>query len=176
MLPRFLLLLPAIASAALSLAVAPTSDLSPIHHPVNLTSTPPAANTSSPNSEAHCFTNTSPLTRRRPRFTDCGAAVRKLPSNHIIGSFHKGGAADQFRLPVEKTSGSCTVEVRIQTGFDGDTSTWLEVGAAATQLNMACVNKFTFPVKIGGWTTAGRADRITVLLRFPGTRNSLESL
>lgn len=77
---------------------------------------------------------------------------------------------------MEKTSGSCTVDVRIQTGFDGDTSTWLEVGAAATQLNMACVNKFTFPAKIGGWTTAGRADRITVLLRFSGTRNSLESL
>ena len=172
---RFLFLFTAIASTAFSLAVPPTSDLSLIHQPVNLTSTP-AANLSSSNSAAHCFTNTSPFTRRRPRFTDCGAAIRELPSNHIIGYFHTDGDDDQFRLPVERTSGSCTVEVRMQTGFRDDTSTWLEVGSAATQLNMACVNTFTFPVKIGGWTTAGRLERITVMLHFSGTRNRLESL
>lgn len=182
---RFLPLLTVIASTALSLAVPPTSDLSPIHHPVNLTSTTPPANVSSSsssspspsaNSVAHCFTNTSPFTRRRPRFTDCGAAIRLLPSNHIIGNFHNAGADDQFRLPVQKTSGSCTVEVKIQSGFRDDTSTWLGVGAAATQLNMACVDTFSFPVKIGGWTTTGSVERITVILHYAGMRSGLEAL
>ena len=53
-----------------------------------------------------------------------------------------------------------------------DTSTWLAIGAAATQLNMACVNSFSFPIKIGGWTTVGRNDRIRVDLEFPRTRNN----
>lgn len=64
----------------------------------------------------------------------------------------------------------------MQSGFNSDTSTWLEIGAAATQLNMACVNTFSLPVKIGGWTTAGSLHRITVILHFSGTRNGLESL
>lgn len=64
----------------------------------------------------------------------------------------------------------------MQSGFSEDTSTWLGVGAAVTQLNMACVNALSFPVKIGGWTTAGAAERITVTLHFSGTRNGLESV
>lgn len=172
---RILFLLTAIASTALSLVAPPTSDLSPIHHQVNLTTTPPV-NVSSSNGEAHCFTNTSPFTLRKPRFADCGAAIRRLPSNHIIGNFHNGGDDNQFKLPVQKTSGSCTVEVKIQSGFSEDTCTWLGVGAAATQLNMACVNVFSFPVKIGGWTTAGNVERITIILHFSETRNSVRRL
>ena len=64
----------------------------------------------------------------------------------------------------------------MQSGFEVETSTWLEIGSAATQLNMACVDTFTFPVKIGGWTTAGSLDGIMVTLRFSGPRNRAKSL
>lgn len=219
-----LLILAAFAPAALfalALALPPTSDLSPTPNdpPHNLTTTtnPPS------NSLAHCFRPTSPFTLRKPRFTDCGAAIRRtynpeltplfstktksqekfhkeerrriftslnkipqtplpapltpqktcteLPSNHIIGIFHTAGTPNQFQLPLLKTSGSCTVTVKMQSGFSDDTSTWLGVGAAASQLNMACVSSFGFPVKIGGWTTAGRLERINILLHFSGTRD-----
>lgn len=218
--PLLLLILTVLAPTTLfALAVPPTSDLSPTHHPLNLTSTPPSSN-----SQAHCFTPTSPFTRRKPRFSDCGAAIRRtyipeplsilrypnprllnnvwdqilllphpshhsnppppplsnqtttntakpcleLPSNHIIGIFHTTGPPDQFSLPLQKTSGSCSVEVRIQSGFSKETSTWLAIGAAASQLNMACVSSFGFPVRVGGWTEAGSGERITVLLHYSG--------
>lgn len=64
----------------------------------------------------------------------------------------------------------------MQSGFSEDTSTWLGVGAAATQLNMACVNVFAFPPKIGGWTTAGNVERITIILHHSDTKNSVRSL
>lgn len=55
-------------------------------------------------------------------------------------------------------------------GADDDVSTWLAVGAAATQLNIACVHGFAFPLKLGGWTAVGRDGRIGVALRYSGTR------
>ncbi|KAM0801923.1 hypothetical protein BDR22DRAFT_145536 [Usnea florida] len=170
---QFLLVLTALAPTAHSLPQAPTSDLSPIHHVVNLTSTPPATAPASPNGEPHCYTNPSPFERRqKPRFTDCGAAIRELPSNHDIGNFRTGGPADQFRLPVTKEIGTCSVKVNIQPGLTGGvTSTWVAIGMAATQLNMACVNSFTFPIKIGGWTTTGARDGIVVTLRYAGSRD-----
>lgn len=53
---------------------------------------------------------------------------------------------------------------------DEDVSTWLAIGAAATQLNIACVHGFAFPLKMGGWTAAGRDERIGVVLRSAVTR------
>lgn len=175
MLCQLLSLLLALASTAPSLTTRPTSDLSPIHHPANLTSPPTPNAAPSPNREAHCLANRGPILHRRPRFTDCGAAIRKLPSNHIIGTFHSIGADDQFRLPVTETSGSCRAEVKMGR-LDEDSGTWFAIGMAATQLNMACVNAFTFPVKIGGWTTAGRGKRINVTLAYSGTREGLGGL
>lgn len=64
----------------------------------------------------------------------------------------------------------------MQSGFSEDVSMWLAVGAAATQLNMACVNTFSFPVKVGGWTSVGREDRITVTVHFSGTRSGVTGL
>ncbi len=66
--------------------------------------------------------------------------------------------------------------VEIQSGFDEDTSTWNQVGIAATQLNMACVNSFTFPVKVGGWTSAGSAERVIIKLYFSGPMDGIESV
>ncbi len=66
--------------------------------------------------------------------------------------------------------------VKIQSGFSEDTSTWNLVGIAATQLNMACVNSFTFPVKVGGWTTAGSAETVIIKLYYSGPMNGIERL
>lgn len=118
------------------------------------------------NSQVHCFGTKLPFTRQKPRFSDCGLAIRKLPSNHIIGTFRHGGTIDQFRLPFTTVAGTCKVNVDLWGGVTRETSTWLGIGAAATQLNMACVSRSSLPVRVGGWTTAGSDERIRVTLLY----------
>ena len=64
----------------------------------------------------------------------------------------------------------------MQAGFSEDGGTWLAVGAAATQLNMACVNALALPLKVGGWTSVGREERVTVTLLFSGAKSAVRGL
>ena len=114
------------------------------------------------NSKFNCFPKSSPFARQRPSFSDCGGALRYLPSNHIIGSFHTGGDDNQFKLPITKAYETCSVTVELPNLGIEETGTWLGVGAAAMQLNMVCVNN----KYIGGWTTAGNHERIRITLDY----------
>lgn len=60
------------------------------------------------------------------------------------------------------------MRVELRAGFTDEVCSWAAVRDAAVELNWACVNTFTFPVKVGGWTTVGRLDRIRVRVGFPG--------
>lgn len=82
-----------------------------------------------------------------------------------MGIFHVGGNPDTFRLPVEQTYGSCTVSVELAGGHQRETGSWMEVGLAANQVNMACVDPAEGAAKMGGWTTSGRANGVVVTIR-----------
>jgi hypothetical protein len=46
--------------------------------------------------------------------------------------------------------------------------TWLSVGAAATQLNMACVGTYSLRQFYGGYTFAGSGDGVKITLSYSG--------
>lgn len=73
-----------------------------------------------------------------PSFQKCAVALRQLPSTQDVGTFHTGGAFDQYRLPVTKVSGSCTVIVETANGGSSiDSTSWLGLHVAAMELSMA---------------------------------------
>lgn len=82
-----------------------------------------------------------------------------------MGTFHARDPADMFQLPVTQKYGSCTVNVELAGGHQTETGSWVEVGLAADQLNMACVDRDDHPVRMGGSTTSGRANGLVVSVR-----------
>ena len=106
------------------------------------------------------------LSRRRPRFADCGGAIRQLSDNHAAGAFHTGGLLNPFQLPVTKWHHTCAVRISMKDGIKDDEGTWLSVSLAATQLNIVCVGTSAFPTYQGGYTTAGRYDGVKVSLVY----------
>ena len=94
--------------------------------------------------------------------------MRQLPSNYYPGRFHTGGVADQFKLPVAKISGTCSAVVGLIDGAPETQATWLEIGLAATQLNIACVGTGMFSKLKGGFTFVGERGRIRIDLVYSG--------
>lgn len=82
-----------------------------------------------------------------------------------MGTFHAGDSADGFQLPVTQAYGSCTVIVELTGGHQTETGSWMEVGLAASELNMACVDTDDNPSRMGGWTTTGRANGVVITVR-----------
>lgn len=116
------------------------------------------------NRDFYCFPG-SRLSIRRLNFNECAAAILQLPSNDVIGTFHRGGDNDQFRLPVVKFSGNCAVKVDIREGFSDETAIWLSLGVVAAHLNAACSNHFYGKRYKGGWTSAGDRDRVKISIK-----------
>lgn len=100
-----------------------------------------------------------------PTLRSCAVALFTLPSFQDMGTFHARGSADPFQLPVQQTYGSCTVNVELAGGRQTETGSWLEVGVAANQLNMACVDADDNPTRMGGWTNSGRTKGVVVTIR-----------
>ena len=72
-----------------------------------------------------------------PYFQNCAQALRQLPQTEAIGTFHTHGAYDQYRLPITKSSGPCTVLVETANGgASTDQASWLLVHLAAVELSM----------------------------------------
>ena len=155
-------LLPFLLCSILAISLPPSSELDQSNQAFNATLVQDS------NSVLHCFHGV-PIPFRRPRFHDCGGAIRQLPNNHIIGYFHTGGVADQFQLPKRKTTRTCTVVVEIASGSAQVGGTWLGVGLATTQLNMACVGTYAFPQYQGGYTFAGSEEGLKITLRYSGS-------
>ncbi len=103
-----------------------------------------------------------------PTFRTCAIALRSLPSTQDMATFHASGPADEFLLPVSKTYGTCTVQVELGGGHPEETSSWVQIGMAATQLSMACVDTNDVPRCMGGRTTAGAGNWIVITVRESG--------
>lgn len=100
-----------------------------------------------------------------PTLRTCAVALRALPSFQDTGEFHAGGPADMFRLPVTQIYGSCTVVVELAGGHRSEMGSWMEVGLAANQLNMECVDSDANPATMGGGTICGRTNGVVVKIR-----------
>ena len=95
-----------------------------------------------------------------PTTADCAAALRALPSSPDVGIFHTGGSSDGFQLPVFERYRKCEVLIE---GSNGRSS-WLEIGLAAIELNMACLESGPAS-NTGGTTYVSPYNRIKITLR-----------
>lgn len=100
-----------------------------------------------------------------PHLENCAGALRALPSDSE-GVFHSGGAKDGFRLPLFERYKDCEVLVETARLTDDPVSSWVEIGLAAMELNMACL--ISYGAFIGGMTFCGGGDMVKISLR--GTR------
>ena len=114
-------------------------------------------------SEAHC-TQDRPIRSILPLSPDCIVAVRMLPHNDYIGTFHMGGGASLWRLPHPEHHGSCTVSVNLHEDRDEEMGSWDDVLNAATKVVLGCRSAFepTGEQRTGGWITAGAENGIVI--------------
>ena len=96
-----------------------------------------------------------------PTFSDCKKVIeRRLPYFPGKATFHNTGADDHFKLPISEEWGSCAVTVVIGGGGNEDSSSWLDIKYAATEVNEVCqVGDYT-----GGKIQAGARDKIWIKL------------
>ena len=115
------------------------------------------------NAEAHC-TQDRPTTSILPLSPDCIVAVRMLPHNDYIGTFHVGGEASLWRLPHVERYDSCTVSVNLHEDRDVEMGSWEDVLNAAVKVVLGCRSAFgpTGEQKTGGWITAGAENGIVI--------------
>ena len=94
-----------------------------------------------------------------------------------MGAFHNHGNDDVFKLPVQKTVGSCTVRVELYAASFTVAAAWLGISTRASTLNRLCL-RTTFLIYKGGWATYAKDDRIMISLFYPdeyGVRGSVLS-
>lgn len=103
-----------------------------------------------------------------PEFFDCVNAIRQLPRINGYGSFHNGGPEDLYKLPVEKTAGTCTVSVELaHQGSTREAGDWLILIEAALSLTRRCLNPWLTPDDSAGvWIWYGQHHRITVTVTY----------
>lgn len=120
------------------------------------------------NSEFFCAkgTRSSWVSRKFPRFRDCGGAIRQLNDNGRPGIFHSKGIHNEWQLPVVRSHHTCAVVVSMREGIKEVEGTWLSISLAATQLNIVCVGTSRFPTYQGGTTHAGLYDGVKVKLMY----------
>ena len=105
---------------------------------------------------------------RQPSFSECAAAIRKLPDTHDSGIFHTTGFNNMWRLPRVETFGRCRAQVEIENRARL-ASSWIAVRAALDQLARDCrrSSPLTSEERTGGWMLAGPEGRIKVSLLGP---------
>lgn len=150
--------------------VTPTPNLS-INHPTNLTS--------NLHDNLSCIDLVNPFAHR-PKYADCTLAIRQLPQIPAVDSFHNRGPDDPFKLPVERTVGSCSVRVELYAASSTVAASWAGVSTRANTLNRMCL-QMTFPMYKGGWATYAKDERIVISLHYPdrdddGGRESVDSV
>ncbi|MCJ1461291.1 hypothetical protein MMC28_011673 [Mycoblastus sanguinarius] len=96
----------------------------------------------------------------------CGGAIVLLPSSHAVGDFHYGPPPDRYELPIIKQYSYCRVVVELMSGFASEESSWLGVGVAASNLNIACGKTSQEMGYKNGWTNAGEHDGIRITLEW----------
>lgn len=109
--------------------------------------------------------------RPSPLFTDCTAAIALLPPLTASSPFHNGPPDDPFQLPVEKTSGTCTVRVELR-GSSRVVSSWARIVASLRILNIVCLwggdwNEAGITEIVGG-VRMEKVGRLFAVLEFAG--------
>ncbi|KAL9635348.1 MAG: hypothetical protein Q9164_003515 [Protoblastenia rupestris] len=93
---------------------------------------------------------------------DCLKAVLHLSRRTDTAIFHQGGTDDGFQLPVQRTHGSCSVNINIAQGYTEDKSSWVGISLLASQLTQAC-STLNFPSgKTGGETFEGDLGKVRI--------------
>ena len=105
---------------------------------------------------------------KTPKFTDCVNAISQLPKIKGYGSFHNGGPDDPYKLPVEKTAGTCTVSVELaHQGSTREAGDWRFILEAALSLSRRCLNPWLTPDDSAGvWIWYGQHRRITATVKY----------
>ena len=121
------------------------------------------------NESSGCVDLTNPF-EKRAKYTDCKFAIRQLPEYDEMGAFHNTGPTDPFKLPVIKTSSSCTVEVELRAGSGTTRGMWKEISDLAFEVNRDCLRTI-LPLYKGAWVTYGRQERIVISLSPSASSN-----
>lgn len=104
---------------------------------------------------------------------DCGAAMLELPQIPHVGRFHTSNVrqpGDTFVLPVVRTYGQCRLTVALSekavaAGHHYDVSSWVQIGAVAAQLGIACTfTRGDSQPLMGGHAVTGEARRIQITI------------
>ena len=123
-------------------------------------------NLTNPNSNFVCLPRPAYTTTIYPHLENCAGVLRALPSDGEEAIFHSGGADDGYKLPLFERYKDCEVLVETIRPNVAPVSSWVEIGLAATELNMACFTSLgTAP---GATTFCGGRDMVKITLR--GTR------
>ena len=116
--------------------------------------------------EAHCAPADESTQHRLPIMADCIRAVRALPKSDYVGTFHIGGDAAFWRLPVMQTSGGCKALVKLHDDVDQDMGSWDDVRRSAAKLLVACHKQYEprGVQRTGGWITSGAENGVVIEL------------
>ena len=138
-----------------------------------MTSTNGTGNLTTSNNRFECTENPPWRWTIFPHQRNCASAMRALPIVPDITTFHTGGHDDGYKLPTFERFKDCEVLIEGLGPMGVSRSSWLEVGLAATELNMACLdNAQTSP---GGVTYTGAANGIKITLSGYSRRNDAAS-
>ena len=128
-----------------------------------VTSTNEIGNLTTSNSLLKCTDNPSRQWTVFPTQKDCASAMRALPTVPDITTFHTGGDDDGYKLPTFERFKNCEILIEGLGPSGISRSSWIEVGLAATELSLACLdNEHSSP---GGVTYTGAANGIKITLR-----------
>ena len=118
-----------------------------------------------------CFPKKFIITRA-PTIADCQLAIDQLPKVVDWGIFHNGDPDDPFRLPIEKTLGSCTVSVQMEhQGSSREAYWWPMITAGTSRLAEVClISRSTYYRGTGGVLTLGRHSRIMARIELSRDR------
>lgn len=86
--------------------------------------------------ERFCWPKRS-MFSKAPKFKDCDHAINQLPQLEGFNPFHNGDPDDPFKLPMERTSRTCTVCVELR-GSSKVASSWAQIVTSTLILNIKC--------------------------------------
>ena len=115
-------------------------------------------------------------TALHPFTLDCLQAQDSVPSEAMIGLFHRQGDADTFQLPVLASYGTCTIVIRLENTIP-DISSWATISQAARTLILTCSIGRPPQAKTGGYTHVGMKQQIRIsLLKIPPGDPGLDNI
>ena len=93
----------------------------------------------------------------RPAFTDCGLALRQMPSSSDVKPFCSSPDA-ACRLPASASEGNCRITVSLVAGVRQDMTSWAEIGLGTLEMLDGCLDSS----KSAGQTVVGLNNNIQI--------------